>query len=449
MTRYLVLFLAAIVVLGGVATAQEKGNDQDNKEKAELYVKEGLKQLKAGKAQMAVQCFMKALQYDPKNVTALLAMADLARLRRLAPGQIIKAYREVLKVVKDHQAANYYIAEQYIKMKRFDAALPFIEKAAKSKKGLVTLPGSDQPDPMIETVIQTYYGQVLSELGKTEKALEILEPLAAQNKFDAFASHPDKALQHWAWMGYLIVGYSLSDLKKFAQADQYLSRVMNIQKQLYGENKIHPLFDQKMYARRYSLNKMRVPCYGTAQKDRFLNEQFKVVLTKPSKKWDFYFVTPEQYRGNEAYYKQRRQFHVGGIILIEKNSNGEYSIACQVDIEGVDPNRINYSSGGERVNLNSPESANEIFLKNAMERYVDIKDRRFIPKTKFNREFTASYFQFTGSNKEHPEIKRDVAKWVVRTRVYVFFIDITGPGGSRKENWRDIQNFLRRIKISF
>jgi len=448
MQRVLIGFLAVAVLFSGVAWAADGATDKENKAKAELYIKEGLKQLAAKKIKMAMDCFMKALQYDPKNMRALLAMADLARMLKRAPGQVIKAYREVLKVQKTHQAANFYIAEQYIAMKRYDVALPFIEVAYKSKKGAVCLPGTSRPDPMIPTIIATYYGQVLSELGKSDKALAILEPLAANQKFDAFAGHSDKAMQHWAWMGYLIVGYSMTDLKKFAEADTYLRRVMDMQKQLYGENKIHALFDQRMYQRRYLYNKIRTPQYGTMQGDSFANEVFHVVLTKP-KEWDFYFVTPEEYRGNDAYYQQRRRLHVGGMILIAKNKNGEYSIECQVDIEAIDPSRSNYTSGGKVVNLVSPKSANKIFMAGDIARYVDIKDKKFLPKKKFNRKFTASYYQFTGSNKEHPEIKRDIAKWVIKSRVYIFFIDITGIGGSRKKYAKDIAFFTKRMTIRY
>ncbi len=414
-----------------------------DKEKSELYLKEGLKYLGEKNLKLAMDCFQKALQYDPKNIVAMINMADMIRVTRQAPGQIVKAYGEVLKISPNHQAANYYTACVFLDQKRFADALPFLKKAVESKEGLVTIQGTEQVDPMFEIILKTQYGQTLSELNKGEEALKILKPLAEEGKFNNFMGHPDENMKHWAWRGYLLVGYSLSDLKQFNDADKYLSQSLDIQKRMF-EGKISAEFDQ----RRYLFTKLRVPAYGTVQDNGFLNPDYKVTLIKPDK-WDFYFVHPEEYPGNEAFYKQRRQFHVGGVIMIDKNKNGEYSIDCQIDIEGIDPDKINYSVGGKPLNLESPKKAMEMMFDSAKEAFVDLKDVQKIEKVKFNNEFTAAYYQFTGTNAKVKEVKRDMAKWIIKTRVYTYFIEIEGDAGSRKKYQKDIAFILGKIKIDF
>jgi hypothetical protein len=332
-------------------------------------------------------------------------------------------------------------------MKRFDAALPFIKKAAGSKKGLITTPGTNQPDPMMKTVIEVYYGQCLAETGKKKDALKVLQPLAQGGTFDQFQAHPDKNMKHWAWRGYLLVGYSLADLKQFEEANKFLKHSLEIQKKMF-EGKIASEFDQNRYL--YVI--MRTPAYGSVdfKKHAFLNPTFKVTLQKP-KEWDFYFVHPEEcqrYTNPEAAYQQKRRNHVDGIIMVEKKDTG-YSIACQIDIEGIDPSKINYSIKGKQVILANPKAAMEAFYEARKEDYVDLKDVRLIKKHKFNREHRAAYYQFTGGLKKHPDVRVDRALWVVTTRVYTFMISIEGPEGSRKKYRKDIAYFLSRIRITF
>jgi tetratricopeptide (TPR) repeat protein len=440
--------LLAFLVSGTAAHAQGKKPDP---KKAELYVKEGLKKLKertSKSVQLAAQFFRKALQYDPKNITALVNLAYIMQITREAPGRIIKAYKEVLKIIPDHQTACFYIAEEYIKMKRFDAALPFLTKAVKSKRGLLTAPGSDQPDPMLNLVVKVYYGQCLAETGKGDKALEVLRPLAQEGKFENFMGHKDEFLRQWAWKGYLVVGEALSELRYFKEADGYLRHCLEIQKKMM-EGKVTKNA-QDSFLRNLELT----PAYGQWDRDRngFVNDHFKVSLVAP-KGWDFTFVHPELYQSQEHYDSMRRRT-VAGVVKIHKAKGGDTRLECEIHIEAIDPSTTNYTIGGKMIVLESPKSATETLIEARKPNYVDITDFKWKKKIKFKtrserKGFRAGYYQWTGKLARNKDIKRDFAEWVVSTRKYTFFIEISGPAGSRKKYYKDIQALLYSMVIKF
>lgn len=109
--------------------------------------------------------FERALEIDPNDVMALELLGVIIMLDDANPGESINYFKRITEIVPDYPDAYFYMGSAYYKLKEYEEAIPYLEKAL-------------ELDPLgigkgyFSTI---FIGDSYMELGNYEKAVESYE----------------------------------------------------------------------------------------------------------------------------------------------------------------------------------------------------------------------------------------------------------------------------------